>query len=862
MSLTRSTDNSRRRIVPAFILVIVVLFSGTIPITSVYAHGANSGPTLQITPQSSITQLKLNEWNVPSAAAGPFGIAVDKFGKIWITENSSKLARFDPSNNSYTEWATPGGASQPRGIFVKQVVVSGVNSTQVFFTEYASDAVARFDVATNTFTTWTLPQAGAHPVGIYVDENDDIWFAGSGSDVIGRIHTATNNLTEWTLPGGTTSSGSPLLEPWGVYVQVVTRPNTPTNRFIWFTERLGNKVARLEANSGRLSLWDLNSLGLGQYQPTDITYGLITTIPSIIFTNFNGNRVSILWNDTGGALSTYRESLVPTVASGPIGAAFDASRNAVWFAENNVGNIANLNTTTIPAPVTITASYCTIQPNTGTPICPSPATRTFAILPPTTTPSAASLSQIQNPVVSSNIGISQGPINGVTEYSLSNKTARPTGVVLDPQGNVWFTENNATVNRIGELSAPYVFQLTVAPNLRTVTRGQIATYTVNVGLTSGIPSPVKLNLLNAPANATASFNPSSQTPTFTSTLSITTTNSTPLGTFLMNIQAISGGQTQNRSITLTVSLAPPPPAQVFDFAMNVLSQPQVTIPQGNSASFDLNIKLISGTTQTVTLNVTGLPTGATHTFTNPQGTPSFNSTLSIQTDANTPGGTYPITITGTSTGGITHHTLQTTVLIVTEVLKDFDISSSVDSVILVASSRTYVPITVTAIGFFSGDVSFGVTISPTQPGVGALFDPGTVSLQPNGNAQTTMQIVALKNTSGNYQLTITATSSNPSRTHQIVISVRVSPCLIATATFGSELAPQVQFLRDFRDKQIMQTFAGSNFMVAFNAWYYSFSPAVAQYEYSHATTHDYQGGSIPTHGHLGLRFVNLCLPRI
>jgi len=61
------------------------------------------------------------------------------------------------------------------------------------------------------------------------------------------------------------------------------------------------------------------------------------------------------------------------------------------------------------------------------------------------------------------------------------------------------------------------------------------------------------------------------------------------------------------------------------------------------------------------------------------------------------------------------------------------------------------------------------------------------------------------------------------------------PCLIATATFGSPLAPEVQFLRDFRDHQILHTFAGSNFMVVFNAWYYSFSPGVAGYESIHPT---------------------------
>lgn len=57
-----------------------------------------------------------------------------------------------------------------------------------------------------------------------------------------------------------------------------------------------------------------------------------------------------------------------------------------------------------------------------------------------------------------------------------------------------------------------------------------------------------------------------------------------------------------------------------------------------------------------------------------------------------------------------------------------------------------------------------------------------------------------------------------------------SGCLIATAAFGSEFAPQVQQLREFRDGIVMQTFAGSSFMGLFNTWYYSFSPAVAEYE--------------------------------
>ena len=55
-------------------------------------------------------------------------------------------------------------------------------------------------------------------------------------------------------------------------------------------------------------------------------------------------------------------------------------------------------------------------------------------------------------------------------------------------------------------------------------------------------------------------------------------------------------------------------------------------------------------------------------------------------------------------------------------------------------------------------------------------------------------------------------------------------CLIATAAFGSEMAPQVQFLREIRDNTVLQTESGSAFMTGFNQFYYSFSPAIADYE--------------------------------
>jgi len=64
---------------------------------------------------------------------------------------------------------------------------------------------------------------------------------------------------------------------------------------------------------------------------------------------------------------------------------------------------------------------------------------------------------------------------------------------------------------------------------------------------------------------------------------------------------------------------------------------------------------------------------------------------------------------------------------------------------------------------------------------------------------------------------------------------RVGGCLIATAAYGSELAPQVQQLRELRDNIVLQTESGTSFMASFNQFYYSFSPTIADYERENPT---------------------------
>jgi len=206
----------------------------------------------------------------------------------------------------------------------------------------------------------------------------------------------------------------------------------------------------------------------------------------------------------------------------------------------------------------------------------------------------------------------------------------------------------------------------------------------------------------------------------------------------------------------------------------------------NSTAFDrlatiVPIKTTYGNfTTTLTDTVSVLATSTTSTWTKTTTATSITTTTSTSTSVTTTTSTTMTTTTPTSTTTLTFSSTTTTTT---------------------TSSTTY-------------------TSTSYSPTITTPITVGTVSTCLTTTTTTTTSTMALTS-----QVTVATTRST---TVTVTTTPTARACVIASVAYGSELAPEVQFLREFRDQAVMSTFAGSQFVKIFNAFYYSFSPSISR----------------------------------
>lgn len=162
---------------------------------------------------------------------------------------------------------------------------------------------------------------------------------------------------------------------------------------------------------------------------------------------------------------------------------------------------------------------------------------------------------------------------------------------------------------------------------------------------------------------------------------------------------------------------------------------------------------------------------------------------------------------------------------------DFSLSIDQSSIALETNDSKDANVTLSPINGFVGTINLSVAASSQD--ISATILPDTIIIEPEDREKVSVLTVRSGNTIGNFSVTVTGKSSDEKISHSDNVDVIVNSgggCLIATAAYGSELAPQVQMLRETRDNVVMNMQSGATFMAAFNSVYYSFAPTVADWE--------------------------------
>ena len=198
------------------------------------------------------------------------------------------------------------------------------------------------------------------------------------------------------------------------------------------------------------------------------------------------------------------------------------------------------------------------------------------------------------------------------------------------------------------VTPPPDFTLSATPASQSVVVGGTASYTVSVTPLNGFTGTVALSA-SVSCGATATLNPASLSGSGTSTLTITTVATTPLGSCAIAIVGASGALSHPANVTLTVNSVPS-----GDFSLSASPGSQ-TVNAGDSASYTISSTALNGFTGTVSLTASG-PGGDVFVDLFPASISGNGAaTLSVSTDSNTSAGTYFISITGTS-GSLSHST--------------------------------------------------------------------------------------------------------------------------------------------------------------------------------------------------------------
>ena len=218
----------------------------------------------------------------------------------------------------------------------------------------------------------------------------------------------------------------------------------------------------------------------------------------------------------------------------------------------------------------------------------------------------------------------------------------------------WYTNQYLPTNgkfnwktRIGTFKFPSCgpvtndFSISASPPSVSLAPGASGVSTISTALIAGSAETIALTVSGVPAGATATPSPTSVTAGGSSSLTINAGTATP-GSYTLTVTGTSTSAIHATTVTLTVTSGAP----VNDFSISA-SPSSLSLAQGASSPSTISTAVISGNAETISLTVSGVPTGATATLNPTSVTAGGGSTLTINAGT-AAAGTYTLTVTGTS----------------------------------------------------------------------------------------------------------------------------------------------------------------------------------------------------------------------
>ena len=308
------------------------------------------------------------------------------------------------------------------------------------------------------------------------------------------------------------------------------------------------------------------------------------------------------------------------------------------------------------------------------------------------------------------------------------------------------------------------FAITATPTTQSVVRGNGVTYSVTTQVSSGTPKTVSLSVNGLPSGASGTFAPSSILAGQSSTLTVRTTASTPTGSFTLTIAGTYKSPPTTHSTVVTLMVTAP---VGNDFAISAAPSSQ-SVTQGSSAAYTVSTQVSSGSAQTVSLSVSGVPSGASAAFAPASVTAGASSTLTIGTTSTTAAGTFTLTITGMSSSATHSTTVGLTVSVV--VADDFTITVTPSSQsVAQGASTTYAVATQVTSGSAQ---SITLSVAGVPAGGTASFNPATIT----AGASSTLTIATTSGTTtGSFTLTITGAGTSATHAAAVALTVSAAP---------------------------------------------------------------------------------------